>query len=166
MPQFSARPAIPPDADAITRIYNEGIADRVGTFETRPRSVEDVRAWFDGHPIVVVEDAGKVIAFASTSSYRRRDCYAGIAEFSVYVARDRRRRGAGRTAMDALLSAARDAGYWKLLSRIFVENTASRRLMASLGFREVGIYEKHARLDGFWRDVVIVEKLFPENQQG
>ena len=90
--------------------------------------------------------------------------YAGIAEYSVYVARHLRGRGAGRVAMAALIDAARDAGFWKLVSRIFVENSASRKLMASLGFREVGIYEKHARLDGRWRDVVIVERLVPENQ--
>ncbi len=51
-------------------------------------------------------------------------------------------------------------GFWKLVSRIFVDNAASRGLMASLGFREVGIYEKHAQLGGEWRDVVIVEKWF------
>ena len=165
MPHYRARPATPHDAAAIARIYNEGIADRVGTFETRERTIDDVCQWFDGrHPIVVVEDAGDVFAFASASSYRARDCYAGIAEFSVYVARDRRGHGGGRLAMEALISAARDAGFWKLLSRVFVENTASRALLASLGFREVGVYEKHARLDGQWRDVVIVEKLIPENQ--
>ena len=166
MPQYRARLATPHDADVITRIYNEGIADRIGTFETRERSVDEVRAWFDNrHPVVVVEDAGTVVAFAATSCYRARACYDGIAEFSVYVARDQRGRGAGRVAMDALLDAARAAGFWKLLSRIFVENAASRSLMASLGFREVGIYERHARLDGAWRDVVIVEKLLPENQR-
>ena len=159
-----ARPASPDDAERIAQIYNEGIADRVGTFETRPRSEADVRAWFDGtHPIVVVEHDGAVVAFASTSSYRSRDCYAGIAEFSVYVARHARGMGAGRIAMRALIDAVRAAGIWKLVSRIFIENTASRRLMASVGFREVGIYEKHAQLDGQWRDVVIVELLIPEN---
>ena len=159
-----ARPASPDDAERIAQIYNEGIADRVGTFETRPRIAADVRAWFDGtHPIVVVEHDGTVIAFASTSSYRSRDCYAGIAEFSVYVARELRGHGAGRIAMGALIDAVRLAGIWKLVSRIFVENTASRKLMASVGFREVGIYEKHAQLDGQWRDVVIVELLIPEN---
>ena len=55
--------------------------------------------------------------------------------------------------------AAKEAGFWKLLSRVFVENQASRRLIQSLGFREVGVYEKHAKLDGVWRDVVIVERL-------
>ena len=163
--KLAARPASLDDAERIAQIYNEGIEDRVGTFETRPRSADDVRAWFDGrHPIVVVDvaDAG-VIAFASTSTYRPRDCYAGIAEFSVYVARTGRGRGAGRVAMRALIDAARDAGYWKLVSRIFIENTASRKLMGAMGFREVGIYEKHGQLDGQWRDVVIVERLIPEN---
>ncbi len=158
------RPASPADAEAIARIYNEGIEDRVATFETRPRFAEDVRGWFDGvHPIVVVEDAGGVIAFASTSTYRPRDCYAGIAEFSVYVARDGRSRGAGRAAMEALIREAERAGFWKLVSRVFVENAPSLRLLRSLGFREVGRYEKHAKLDGVWRDVVIVERLIPAN---
>ena len=171
---LAARSATPADAERIAQIYNEGIEDRVGTFETTPRTPSDVRAWFDGrHPIVVVEDdaadrpaggrASNIAAFASTSTYRTRECYAGIAEFSVYVARSERGKGAGRVAMRALIGAAKPAGIWKLVSRIFVENTASRRLMASLGFREVGIYEKHARLDGRWRDVVIVERLITEN---
>jgi L-amino acid N-acyltransferase YncA len=161
---LSARAATPEDAGRIAQIYNEGIEDRVGTFETRPRSEADVRAWFDGrHPIVVVEDGTGVIAFASTSSYRARECYAGIAEFSVYVARDGRGHGAGRVAMEALMLGCVPAGIWKLVSRVFVENTASRTLLKSVGFREVGIYEKHAQLDGEWRDVVIVERLIPEN---
>lgn len=155
-----ARSATAADAESIARIYNEGIEDRVATFETRLRSAEDARAWLDGvHPIVVVEEAGRVVAFASTSTYRPRDCYAGIAEASVYVSRDYRRRGAGRIALEALIQAAKQAGFWKLLSRIFPENTASRGLVRLLGFREVGVYEKHGQLDGQWRDVVIVERL-------
>jgi L-amino acid N-acyltransferase YncA len=154
------RPACPDDAEAITRIYNQGIEDRVATFETRPRTEDEVRRWFDStHPIVAVERAGQVVAFASTSTYRPRECYAGVAEFSVYVAREARGRGMGRIALEALLTEAEAAGYWKLLSRVFVENVASRRLLKSVGFREVGTYERHARLDGVWRDVVIVERL-------
>jgi phosphinothricin acetyltransferase len=159
-----ARAATPEDAPAIARIYNEGMADRVATFETRPRTADDVRAWFDGvHPIVVVEAEGEVIAFGATSTYRPRDCYAGVAEASLYVARSARGRGAGRMAMDALIDAAARAGFWKLLSRIFVENEASRALCRKMGFREVGIYEKHGQLDGVWRDVVIVERLIAFN---
>jgi L-amino acid N-acyltransferase YncA len=147
------------DAPFLAAIYNEGVEDRVATFETRPRSVDDVRGWFDGrHPIVVVEEDGKVVAFASTSTYRPRDCYAGIAEVSVYVARKFRRHGAGRIALSELIDQAKAKGFWKLVSRVFPENEASRALIQSLGFREVGIYEKHGQLDGLWRDVVIVER--------
>jgi phosphinothricin acetyltransferase len=161
---MQARAATPADAAAIARIYNEGIADRVGTFETRPRTTADIAAWFDGtHPIVVVEHEAEVVGFAATSVYRPRDCYAGIAEFSVYVARAARGHGVGHIAMEALIAAAEAAGFWKLVSRVFVENTASLALLRRVGFREVGIYEKHGQLDGVWRDVVIVERLLPAN---
>ena len=159
------RLATPNDAAAIATIYNQGIEDRTATFETRLRTLQEIEPWFDGvHPIVVLEtDEGQVIAFASTSLYRPRPCYAGIAEFSVYVERAWRGRGAGRQALQGLLQEAERAGFWKLVSRVFVENTASRALLRSQGFREVGVYEKHAQLDSVWRDVVIVERLLPVN---
>jgi phosphinothricin acetyltransferase len=69
----------------------------------------------------------------------------------------------GRTLLDALVGVAKDRGDWKLVSRIFPFNTASRALCRACGFREVGVYEKHGRLDGRWLDVVIVERLIPEN---
>jgi phosphinothricin acetyltransferase len=159
-----ARPAKLEDAEAIARVYNEGITGRAATFETRLRSADDVRAWFDGvHPILVVVDGNEVIAFGATSLYRPRECYAGIAEVSVYVAKAARGRGAGRMALAALIEGAEQAGYWKLVSRIFPENQASRGLIRALGFREVGVYEKHARLAGVWRDVIIVERLLATN---
>jgi L-amino acid N-acyltransferase YncA len=161
---MTARRATPEDCPAIARIYNQGIEERAATFETRPRTVEDVREWFGGgHPVVVVEDGGRVIAFGATFSYRPRQCYAGIAEVSLYVAREERRHGAGRLALTALIEAAEEAGFWKLVSRVFVENSASRALIRRLGFREVGIYENHGKLDGAWRDVVIVERLIAGN---
>lgn len=157
---MKARAATPADAGAIARIYNEGIEDRIATFETRPRSAADIAAWFDGiHPVVVVEDGEQVIAFASTSGYRARECYAKIAEFSVYVARARRGSGAGRVALAALITASSEAGLHKLVSRIFPENVASRGLCRALGFREVGVYQEHGQLEGLWRDCVIVERL-------
>src|SRR5579864_8563835 len=128
------------DAPFLAAIYNEGIEDRVATFETRPRSAEDIRGWFDDrHPIIVVEEQGQIVAFASTSTYRPRDCYAGIAEVSVYVARRFRRQGAGRVALSELIEQAKAQGFWKLVSRVFPENRASRALIRSLGFREVGV---------------------------
>ena len=156
-----ARPAVAADADALAAIYNEGIADGIATFETRQRTADEVKPWLGGRfpAVVVANDAGTVIAFAATSEYRPRDCYAGIAEFSVYAARAARGQGAGRLAMRHLVEEARKAGFWKLVSRVFVENGASRALLRGLGFREVGIYERHGQLHGRWRDVVIVERL-------
>jgi phosphinothricin acetyltransferase len=104
-----------------------------------------------------------VIAFAATFFYRPRACYAGVAEISVYVEREARGHGAGRLAVAQLLRAAEQAGYWKLVSRVFPDNLPSRALFRSLGFREVGTYEKHAQLDGVWRDVIIIEHLIPAN---
>jgi phosphinothricin acetyltransferase len=146
----------PADADAVAAIYNEGIEDRIATFETAARTADDVRGW---RAVVVEDEAGAVIAFAALGSYNPRPCYAGIAEVSVYVARAARRRGAGRAALEALIDQARAAGVHKLVSRVFVENRASRALIASLGFREVGVHLRHGQLDGVWRDVVVVEKL-------
>jgi phosphinothricin acetyltransferase len=148
------------DAEAIAPIYNQGIEDRVATFETVPRSAVDIKDWFSKlHAVVVVEEAGTVVAFAATFPYRERACYSGVREFSVYVERDWRGKGAGRLAMNALIAESRKRGDWKLLSRVFPENTQSLKLLYSLGFREVGTYKRHAKLDGVWRDVVIVEYL-------
>ena len=159
-----SRAARPGDTESIARIYNEGIEERIATFETRPRAAEEIRGWLDGtHPIVVVEDGGTVVSFANASAYSPRECYSGVAEFSVYTAREARGRGAGRHAMEALISASEEAGFWKLTSRVFVENEPSRELLLSLGFREVGVHQKHAPLDGLWRDVVVVERLIPTN---
>jgi L-amino acid N-acyltransferase YncA len=162
---FTPRAANPDDAEAIAGIYNEGIEDRVGTFETETRDPDDVLGWIEaGYPIVVSEDeAGRIVAWASASPYRpNRAAYSGVAEFSIYVARAARGQGVGRATLAALISEAEGRGYWKLVSRIFPENEASLALCRSLGFREVGVYRRHARLDGMWRDVVIVERLLAD----
>jgi phosphinothricin acetyltransferase len=162
---LTTRAATVADAPAMADIYNEGIADRVATFETQPRTSEDLMGWFDGkHPAVVVIDAeGRVVGYAVTFAYADRCCYAGVAEFSVYVRRLHRGQGVGVAAMNALIAAAEAAGLWKLLSRVFVENIASLALLRSVGFRQVGVHEKHAKLDGVWRDVVAVERLIEAN---
>lgn len=158
------RPARVEDLPAMAAIYNQGIQDRIATFETRERSFEDLRPWLDdpAHPVrVAVESDGarRVLGWIAASSYRPRTCYAGIAEFSVYVDRDTRGRGVGHALLAAFLPACAEVGLWKVLSRVFPENAGSRRLLAAHGFREVGTYRAHAQLDGVWRDVVIVERL-------
>lgn len=161
MDRMRTRAATVADAATITAIYNQGIEDRVGTFETEHRTPDMIARWFDGrHPVrVVTGEAGPVIAFAASFPHADRFVYRGVAEFSVYVGRDHRGCGAGRAAMVSLIEAAREAGLWKLLSRVFPENTASLGLLAALGFRKVGVLRRHGQLDGVWRDVVLVEKL-------
>ena len=163
---ISIQEAMAGDAADIARIYNQGIEDRGATFETEPRSAEAIAGTLASSgrfPTLVAVDGGVVLGWASLSPYRPRACYAGIAEFSIYLDRTARGRGLGRQLLLALVDAAREHGYWKLVSRIFPFNAASRGLCRSCGFREVGVYEKHGRLDGQWLDVVIVERLIPEN---
>jgi len=161
--EVSTRLATAADAPAIAAIYNEGIEDRIATFETEPRTVEQITRQLvekgDRFPTVVAERHGEVIAWASAGPYRSRLAYAGIAEHSVYVARSARGEGAGRIALEALCRAYAERGFWKLVSRIFPENTASLAVHERCGFRVVGVYERHGKLDGTWRDCVIVERL-------
>ena len=157
------RPATPDDAEAIARIYNEGIDDRVAPFETEHRSPTDVTTWLaDRLPVVVAEAESEVVTWAAAHPYRARPVYDGIGEFSIYVARERRSAGLGASTLATLIEECERRGYWKLVARIFPENDASVRLCRSLGFREVGVYRRHAKLDGEWRDCVVVEKLLGE----
>jgi len=161
------RAAIADDAGAIAEIYNQGIEDRVATYETRPRSAGDQQAWLRAiagrYPAVVAQVENEIVGWAGAEPYRSRECYWGIGEFSMYVHREWRRRGVGDVLLAGLISEAERLGLWKLVSRIFPFNEASRALCRKHGFREVGVYEKHARLDGRWLDVVIVERLILSN---
>jgi L-amino acid N-acyltransferase YncA len=162
------RGATPADAAAVAAIYNEGIRGRLATFETTERTPGDVLAWLDApQPFLVAEGESpqgrEVVGWVRASAYRPRECYAGTGEFSVYVSECARGQRVGDALMAAFIPACAAAGLWKLVSRIFPENAASRALCARHGFREVGTYEKHAKLDSVWRDVVIVERLIPEN---
>ena len=163
MSDLATRLATVTDAAAIASIYNEGIADRIATFETEPRTPEQIAAQLtdkgDRYPTLVAEHDGRVVAWAGASAYRSRPAYAGVAEHSVYVARSARGRGAGRAALGALCDTYAERGFWKLVSRIFPENVASLALHERCGFRVVGVYRRHGKLDGAWRDCVIVERL-------
>ena len=156
------------DAAAIARIYNQGIEERIATFETEPRTVAQLAAQIAEqgrrYPTVVIERDGQVVAWAAVHPYRGRPCYAGVGEHSVYVERGARGSGAGRMALESLFRACAERGFWKLVSRIFPENRASLALHERAGFRVVGVYHRHGKLDGAWRDCVIVEKLLETTQ--
>jgi L-amino acid N-acyltransferase YncA/protein-tyrosine-phosphatase len=151
------------DAGSLARIYNEAVVKRLATFDESPISLEetesDLRAFLPTHPGAAVTLDGEIVAYARSSPHSDYQPYRGIAEFSVYVTERYRGRGFGRIVLHDLMERCEAAGFTKMLARILIENIASRALCASLGFRELGVYERHAKLDRVWRDVVIVEKL-------
>ena len=162
-PPILTRIATAADAEAIDGIYNQGIADRIATFENEPRTAEQIAALLadkgDRYPTVVAERDGRLVAWAGAGAYRSRPAYSGVAEHSVYVARAARGTGAGRVTLNALCQLYAERGFWKIVSRIFPENIASLTLHEKCGFRVVGVYHRHGKLEGQWRDCVIVERL-------
>ena len=165
---LTIRAARPEDAPAIAALYNAGIAERQATFETRPRAPGEIQAWFAaGLPFVVAQDGdGRVLGFARASAYSDRCVYDGVAEHGVYVARAARGREIGVQLLAALCDAAADAGLYKLTSRVFADNAASRAVHRAAGFEEVGVQRRHGRLDGEWKDCVLVELLLGDAASG
>jgi phosphinothricin acetyltransferase len=141
-------------------IYNEGIEDRLATFETRPREPDEAARWLDdGLPFLVATAGDDVVGFARVSPYSDRCVYDGVGEHGVYVARAARGEGLGRLLLEALCDEAERVGLYKLTSRVFTDNAASRRAHVAAGFHEVGVQRRHGRLDGRWKDCVLVERL-------
>jgi phosphinothricin acetyltransferase len=158
------RAATAADVPSLTAIYNEGIAGREATFETSPRAPDDIAGWLEeGLPFVVAQGAdGAIEGFARVSEYSDRCVYSGVGEHGVYVAGAARGRGVGRALLRRLCEEAERAGYYKLTSRIFTSNAASRAVHVAAGFEEVGVQRRHGRLDGEWRGCVLVERLLGE----
>jgi L-amino acid N-acyltransferase YncA len=156
------RPAVALDAETVAAIYNEGIEERSSTFETEPRAASDVHAWLaagERLPLLVADEGGRVLGWARILAYSDRAAYAGVGEVSVYVDGAARGQGLGRALLDALEETARELGYWKLVGKLFTDNAASAGLVKSRGWREVGLHLRHGRLDGEWRDVLLVERV-------
>lgn len=150
------------DAEPVARIYNEGIATRLATFETEPRTAADVAAWLaagDRLPLLVAEQDGAVLGWARILSYSDRLVYAGVGEVSIYVAERARGRGIGTALLAGLQRRAAELGYWKLVGKLLSANVASAAMVRRCGWREVGLHHRHSRLDGEWRDVLLVERV-------
>jgi L-amino acid N-acyltransferase YncA len=159
--ELHVRAARPDDAAAIAAIHAEGIADGDATFDPDPVAVPDLEARLEAaeQPWLVAERDGRIVGWAGLWPYSTRPVYDGVAECSVYVARGARGTGVGAHLLDELFEAAERAERYKLIGKIFPENQASLRLFERSGFREVGVHHRHGRLDGRWRDVVVLEKL-------
>ena len=161
------RPAEPRDADAIAAIYNAGIDGRGATFDTEHKTAGDVEGWLaDGRPLLAAVADGQVVGWALAAAYSPKAYYAGVAEASIYIDPEHRGRGTGSALMSALAEAAERAGIHKLVGKLFAEHEASRGLVDRHGFREVGVHLRHGRLDGEWRDVILVELPLGEAAEG
>jgi phosphinothricin acetyltransferase len=155
------RPAGPTDAEAIARIYGQGISERMATFQTRIPRMDEIAAQIAGGALMLVAEAGGgVVGWGSVGPYNDpHDYYAGVGEATLYVDRAARGAGAGRALLEALADEAARRGYHKLTGKIFTSNGPSIGLVRSCGWREVGVHHRHGRLDGEWKDVLVVERL-------
>jgi len=165
--QLRVRPAVAGDAADIARIYLQATQDHLATFENFLMTADERARWVAEHvekfPLLVAELNGRVLGWASLSPYHVRPRIEGIAELLIYIDRDYRRHGVGRELMRAIQAAGRAQGHHKLIGRFLAHNDAGRTLCRLAGWREVGVHQKHTRLDSGWHDVVVVEYLIPEN---
>jgi L-amino acid N-acyltransferase YncA len=133
----------------------------VATFQIRAPRAEEIAARIAaGDLMVVAEAGGRVVGWASVGPYGDpHDYYAGVGEATLYVDRAARREGVGGALLSALTDHAERRGYHKLIGKIFTSNGPSIALVRSCGWREVGVHRRHGRLDGEWKDVLVVECL-------
>ena len=147
------------DWEAISKIYGEGIATGLATFEA---SVPSKEIWFDSHMkeclLKLINQEEETLGWAALTSISNRCVYAGVAEVSVYVAKKAWGKGIGKTLLKELITQSEKANIWTLQAGIFAENIASIKLHESVGFRIVGTREKLGKLNGKWHDVVLMEK--------
>jgi phosphinothricin acetyltransferase len=163
-PALTVREAGESDLPRIREIHNQGIEDGTATLDLEPKSEDDVRAWYGEHrdgryTVIVAERDGRVVGWASLNSYSHRCAYAGVADLSVYVARDARGCGAGATLLNALDGAARRAEFHKIVLFALADNHAGNALYRKLGYRDVGVFAEQGRLGGRYVDVAIKEKI-------
>jgi len=159
----TVRPAGRGDVAAICAIHNQGIADRIATLDTTPRTVADTDTWLaergPRHPVLVADVNGAIVGWASLNRFNARAAYDQVADFSVYVERAWRGKGVGRALLEQLIERARAIGFHKMVLAAMAFNTAGIALYTRAGFERVGIYREQGQLDGRWVDVTIMEKI-------
>jgi L-amino acid N-acyltransferase YncA len=146
------------DLEVVRDIYAEGLATRNATFETEvPTARKLAGKWLPGHKWVAELD-GALVGWAAAARVSDRECYAGVAETSVYVTESARGRGVGKSLLHRQVNEADAGGLWTLQTSIFPENRASIALHHSAGYRTLAVRPRIAQLDGIWRDTVLLER--------
>ena len=169
MDDIAIRPAVPADAAAMARIYNQAVECSTATFDTEPETAQDREAWLSEHtapqhPVLVAEVDGGVVGWASLSSYSSRCAYIATAEASAYVDEAHTGRGIGRRLSEVLLDAGRAGGVHAVIARICTENAASLAMSRRLGFFEVGVMREVGVKFGRRLDVMVLEKLLGDGE--
>ena len=154
------RDAAPGDAEAIAAIHDEAVLAGNATLRSEPRPVSEVRAIIERDaPFLVAAEAGEVVGWVSVGPYEESNpYYSGVGEVAVYVGSRARGRGAGSALLEGAAQAARSAGKFKLVAKVFATNERSLRLFGRMGYEVVGTHLRHGRLRGEWKDVVVLEK--------
>ena len=148
----------PGDWEQVSAIYVEGIATGQATFEIEAPLWE---VWDAGHlsfARLVARDGDEVCGWAALSPVSGRTAYSGVAEVSVYVVQHRHGAGVGRALLESLIVESERNGIWTLQAAVFPENSATIALHRRCGFREVGRRERISKLDGAWRDTILLER--------
>ncbi len=161
---LSIRRATLDDLDAITEIYNEAILKTVATFDTEPKTLEEQQRWFASHgpkyPIMVAEEDGLVVGWASLSMWSDRCAYADTAEISLYVRETHQGRGIGKKLLEAILNEGKRAGLHTVVARITEGNAVSIHLFKSAGFEHIGVMREVGRKFGKLLDVHLLQKIY------
>ena len=151
-------PLLTAHAKEVLEIYQEGIETGMATFETSLPGWANFDEKHHKHSRLVAIDEGSVNGWAVLSPVSARECYAGVAEVSVYVRSGEQGKGLGKRLLNALIVSSERNGIWSLLSVIDEENIASIHLHQQCGFRLVGYRERIAQLNGKWRTTAMMER--------
>ena len=161
MTDIKIRSLLPTDWPSVRRIYEEGISTGDATFETKAPEWED---WDSKHIQscrLVFEEGERVLGWAALWPASDRCVYGGVAEVSVYIENGVRGRGIGTRLLQELISASEKEGFWTLQAGIFPENESSVRVHEKCGFRVIGFRERLGKMNGSWRDVLLMERRSP-----
>jgi L-amino acid N-acyltransferase YncA len=156
------------DIKSIQEIYNQGIEDRIATLETELKDDDYMKEWVEKHTdrykVIVAEQEGLIMGWASLNPYNNRCAYSGVADLSVYVSRDSRGKGVGEKLLAELECLAIENDFHKIVLFTFPFNQAGQRLYRKMGYREVGIFKDHGKLDDKFVDVMAMERLLVEKK--
>lgn len=157
------RQAIENDIVSILNIYNQGIEDRVATLEEETKDYSYMKEWYERHQgrykVVVAEQDGNVVGWASLNSYNNRCAYDGVADLSIYISRDQRGKGIGMKLLEEIESMAAQNSFHKIILFTFPFNQVGQGLYKKMGYREVGVFKNQGKLKGEFVDVMAMEKL-------